>query len=221
MEQFELNATVRKSTGNSPARELRRGGDIPAVLYGPQTESVMLTVNNKELEQILKKGNIGSIILNLVIKNGSEFNKPAMIKELQSHPVSGAFLHVDFYEIDMQRKINVMIPVVTKGISKGVEVGGLLQIIRREIEVLCMPGDIPETIVIDITDMDIGDSVHVDEIPLGDNVEIASDVNFTVLTVVSPKVEAVEEEEEAEELEGEEAAEEGEAGEAAEPEEES
>jgi len=221
LEKFELNATVRKSTGNSPARELRRGGHIPAVLYGPQTESVMLTVNNKELEQILKKGNIGSIILNLVIQNGKKITKPAMIKELQSHPVSGAFLHVDFYEIDMQRKINVMIPVVTKGISKGVEVGGLLQIIRREIEVLCMPGDIPETIVIDITDMDIGDSVHVDEIPLGDNVEIASDVNFTVLTVVSPKVEAVEEEEEAEELEGEEAAEEGEAGEAAEPEEES
>jgi large subunit ribosomal protein L25 len=220
LEHFELNATVRKSTGNSPARELRRGGLIPAVLYGPQTESVMLTVNNKELEQILKKGNIGSIILNLIIQNGKKFTKPAMIKELQSHPVSGVFMHVDFYEIDMKRKINVMIPIITKGISKGVEVGGLLQIIRREIEVLCMPGDIPETIEIDITDMDIGDSVHVDEIPLGDNVEIASDVNFTVLTVVSPKVEEVEEEEE-EALEGEEAAEEGEAGEDAEPEEES
>jgi large subunit ribosomal protein L25 len=182
----------------------------------------MLTVNNKELEQILKKGNIGSIILNLIIQNGKKFTKPAMIKELQSHPVSGVFMHVDFYEIDMQRKINVMIPIITKGISKGVEVGGLLQIIRREIEVLCMPGDIPETIEIDITDMDIGDSVHVDEIPLGDNVEIASDVNFTILTVVSPKIEAVEEEEEeGEALEGEEAAEEGEAGEAAESEEES
>lgn len=222
MEQFELNATVRKRTGNSPARELRRGGYIPAVLYGPQTESVMLTVNSKELEQILKKGNIGSIILNLIIQNGKKFTKPAMIKELQSHPVSGTFLHVDFYEIDMQRKINVMIPVITKGISKGVEVGGLLQLIRREIEVLCMPGDIPETIEIDITDLDIGDSVHVDEIPLGENVEIASDVNFTVLTVVSPKVEAVEEEEEeGEALEGEEAEAEGEAGEGAEPAEES
>ena len=221
MEQLELNATVRKTTGNSPARELRRGGQIPAVLYGPQTESVLLTVNIKELEQIFKKGNIGSIILNLVIQNGQKITKPAMIKEFQSHPVSGDFLHVDFYEIDMQRKINVMIPVVTKGICKGVELGGLLQIIRREIEVLCMPGDIPEAIEIDITDLDMGDSLHVDEIPLGDNVEIATDVNFTVLTVVSPKVEEVEEEEEEEALEGEEAAAEGEAGEGAEPEEES
>jgi large subunit ribosomal protein L25 len=220
LEQFELNATVRKTTGNSPARELRRGGQIPAVLYGPQTESVLLTVNIKELEQIFKKGNIGSIILNLVIQNGKKVTKPAMIKEFQSHPVSGDFLHIDFYEIDMQRKINVMIPVVTKGICKGVELGGLLQIIRREIEVLCMPGDIPEAIEIDITDLDMGDSLHVDEIPLGDNVEIATDVNFTVLTIVSPKVEEVEEEEE-EALEGEEAAAEGEAGEGAEPEEES
>ena len=217
MEHYELNATVRKTTGNSPARELRRGGHIPAILYGPQTEPVLLAVNNKEFEQILKKGNIGSIILNLVIQNGKKVTKPAMIKELQSHPVSGEFLHIDFYEIDMQRKINVMIPIVTKGISKGVELGGLLQIIRREIEVLCMPGDIPEAIELDITDLDVGDSVHVEEIPLGDNVEISSDVNFTVLTIVSPKVEEVEEEEE-EALEGEEAAAEGEAGEGAEPE---
>jgi len=194
LEQFELNATVRKTTGNSPARELRRGGQIPAVLYGPHSEPVILAVNNKELEQILKKGNIGSVILNLIIQNGKKVNKPAMIKELQSHPVSGAFLHVDFYEIDMQRKINVMIPIVTQGISKGVELGGMLQIIRRDIEVFCMPGDIPESIVIDITDLDVGDSVHVDEIPLGDNVEVASDVNFTILTIVSPQAEEAEEE---------------------------
>ena len=70
MEQFELKATVRKTTGNSPARELRRGGHIPAILYGPQTEPIMLAVDNKELEQVLKKGNIGSTILNLIIENG-------------------------------------------------------------------------------------------------------------------------------------------------------
>ena len=220
MEQFELNATVRKTTGNSPARELRRGGQIPAVLYGPQTEPVLLSVNIKELEQVFKKGNIGSIILNLVIQNGKKFTKPAMIKELQSHPVSGNFLHVDFYEIDMQRKINVMIPVIIKGHSKGVEAGGLLQIIRREIEVLCMPGDIPEAFEIDITDLDVGDSVHIEEIPLGENIEIPADVNFTILTIVSPKAEVVEEEEEEEALEGEEAADEA-ADEAAEPEAES
>jgi large subunit ribosomal protein L25 len=221
LEQYELKATVRKTTGNSPARQLRRGGQIPAVLYGPQTESVLLSVNVKALEKILKKGNIGSLILSLVIQNGKKLTKPAMIKELQSHPVSGNFIHIDFYEIDLQRKINVMIPVVTTGNSKGVELGGLLQIVRREIEVLCMPGDIPEAIEIDITDLDIGDSLHVAEIPLGENVELPGDVNFTVVTVLSPTVEEVAEEEAEEALEGEEAAAEGATGEAAESEEES
>jgi len=217
LEQFDIHATVRKTTGNSPARVLRRAGQMPAVLYGPGTEPVLLSVNVKELEQILKKGNIGSIVLNVMIQNGKEITKPAMIKELQSHPVSGNFLHVDFYEIDMRRKINVMIPVIAKGKCKGVELGGLLQVVRREIEVLCLPGDIPEAVELDITDLDIGDAIHVEDINLGDNIEIAADVNFTVVTVVSPKLEAVEAEEEAEEAE---VGEEGEAGEEGESEQE-
>jgi large subunit ribosomal protein L25 len=219
LEKFELNANVRKSTGNSPARELRRSGLIPAVLYGPQTEPVLLSVSVKDLEQIFKKGNVGSMILNLVIQNGQQVTKPAMIKELQSHPVSGNFIHIDFYEIDMNRKINVMIPVVTVGKSKGVEEGGLLQIVRRELEVLCLPGDIPEAIEIDITDLDVGDSIHMEEIPLGENIELLSDANFTVVTIVSPKVEEAAGEEEVG-LEGAEEEAEGEASEDAESEEE-
>ncbi len=219
MEQFDINVTVRKTTGNSPARELRRSGFIPAVLYGPQTEPVLLSASVKDLEQIFKKGNVGSMILNLVIQNGEQVTKPAMIKELQSHPVSGNFIHIDFYEIDMNRKINVMIPVVTTGKSKGVEDGGVLQVVRRELEVLCLPGDIPEAIEIDITNLDIGDSVHMDEIPLGDHIEMLSDANFTVVTIVSQKVE--EGAAEAEEgMEGAEEEAEGEAAEDAESEEE-
>ncbi|MEJ2169181.1 MAG: 50S ribosomal protein L25/general stress protein Ctc [Desulfobacterales bacterium] len=218
MEQFEIHASVRKTRGNSPARQLRRGGQMPAVLYGPNTDPLPLSVNAKDLEQILKKGNIGSIILNLIIQNGKKITKPAMIKELQSHPVSGNFLHVDFYEIDMQRKINVMIPIVVKGKAKGVEEGGILQLVRRDIEVLCLPGDIPQAIELDITDLDIGDAIHVEDIQLGASVEIPAETNFTVVTVVSPKMEAPEAAEEAEEAE---AAEEGEAEEGSESEQES
>ena len=210
MEQININATVRKTTGNSPARGMRRDGHMPAVLYGPNTEPILLSVNIKELEQILKKGNIGSIIFNLIIQNGKKITKPAMIKELQSHPVSGSYLHVDFYEIDMKRKINVMIPVVAKGKAKGVELGGLLQVVRRELEVFCLPGDIPHAIEIDITDLDIGEAIHIEELKLGDNIEFAADPNVTVVTVLSPKMEAVE----AEEEEAAEEAEEGEEGEA-------
>ena len=208
MEQIELKVKIRTSVGNGPARVLRRDGKIPAVFYGPKTEPILLAVDIKDMEKILKQGSMGQALLNLVIQNGKAITKPAMIKELQAHPVSGKFLHVDFYEIDMTRKIRVGVPVVIVGKCKGVESGGLPQIVRRELEVLCLPTQIPETIEVDVTDLDVGDSVHVEEIQLEGDVEIPADVNFTVITVLSPKVEAEPEAEE-EELEEEAAEEEG------------
>lgn len=212
MEQIELKANVRKTTGNGPAGVLRREGKIPAVLYGPKTEPVLLSVNTGDFEEVLKKGNVSQVLLNLIIQNGKDYSKSVIIKELQQHPVSQAFLHIDFYEVDMKRKVKVNVPVVATGISKGVELGGVVQIVRHELEVLCLPGDIPEEIVIDVTDLDMGDSVHVEEIPLEGDAEIQAEVNFTVLTILSPKVEEEEvvEEEEEELEEGEEGAEEGE-----------
>ena len=215
MEQIDLKAQVRKTTGKCLARALRREGRIPAVLYGPKTDSMMLSIDFKEFEQIVKKANVGSVLLNLQIQNGETLTRPAMIKELQTNPVSGAFLHIDFYEIDMQRKINVSVPVVTRGKSAGVEEGGLLQIVRREIELFCLPTAIPESIEVDISELTIGDSIHIREITLPGDVELPEDIDFTVITVLAPKVEEeVVEEEELEE--GEEAAEEeGAEGEAA------
>ena len=214
MEQIDLKAQVRKTIGKGPARTLRREGRIPAVLYGPKTDAMMLSIDFKEFDQIVKKANIGSVLLNLQIQNGQSLTRSAMIRELQTNPVTGAFLHVDFYEIDMQHKINVSVPVVTRGKSAGVEEGGLVQIVRRELEVFCLPTAIPEAIEVDISDLTIGDSIHVQEIPLPGDIELPADVDFTVITVLAPKVEEVVEEEELEE--GEEAAlEEGAEGEAA------
>ena len=214
MEQIDLKAQIRKTIGNGPARTLRREGKVPAVLYGPKTEPVLLSIDSKEFEQILKESSVGSVLLNLQIQNGKTMTRSAMIKELQTHPVSGTFLHVDFYEVDMQKKITAKVPVVAKGQSAGVELGGLLQYVRRELEVLCLPTAIPEAIEVDITDLEIGDSIHVEDISLSGDIEIPADTNFTVVTILAPKVEEepVEEEEleEGEELaEGEEAAEEG------------
>jgi large subunit ribosomal protein L25 len=215
LDQIDLKAQIRKATGKGPARVLRREGRIPAVLYGPKTDSMMLSIDFKEFKQIVKKTNIGSVLLNLQIQNGKTLSRPAMIKELQTDPVTGTFVHVDFYEIDMQRKINVSVPVVIRGKSAGVEEGGLLQIVRREIELFCLPTAIPESIEVDISDLTIGDSIHVQEITLPAEVELPEEIDFTVVTVLAPKVE--EEPVEEEELEeGEEAAEEeGAEGEAA------
>ncbi len=208
MELLELNALVRKTVGKGPARALRREGRFPAVLYGPQTDSLLLSVNIKEFEQTLKQGKSGQVLINLSVQNGERITQPVMLKELQSHPISGAFLHADFLQISMDRKINVMVPVITRGKSVGVEVGGLLQLIRRQLEISCLPLKVPESIDIDITDLTIGDSLHVNDIQVEDDIEILADTNFTVLTVTAPTKEEVEVSEEEELEEGDEEVEE-------------
>jgi large subunit ribosomal protein L25 len=212
LELIELKTNIRTTTGNGPARRLRQKGQIPAVLYGPGTESVLLSVNISDIDRILKKGRIAQALLNLVILNNEETStKTVMVKELQHHPVSRNFLHIDFYEVAMDRKIMVNIPVTTIGKAKGVENGGILQIIRRELEVQCFPLDVPESIEIDITDLDVGDSIHLGDIARQSKIEFLDDENFTVVTIVSPKVEEEEEPVEEAEEEGEAAiAEEGE-----------
>jgi large subunit ribosomal protein L25 len=208
LEFLELKAKPRTTKGNSPARALRRDGAIPAVIYGPGKASVALSVNVYDLEQALKGAGGRQIFVDLAIEGG-EIRK-AMLKELQRHPVNGSFIHADFYEVALDRKMRVMIPVTTVGKCQGVEMGGMLQIIRRELEALCFPTDIPDEIEIDITELDMGESVHVEDITLEGDVELVHDVNFTVLTILAGR----EEEEEVEE------GEEGEEGEVAEGEEE-
>ena len=191
MDKIALNAKIRTTKGNSPARALRREGRVPAVLYGPNTEPTMISIDANEVETIIKRGGLGRSIFNLSLDDGKK-ETMVMIKELQSHPVSREVLHVDFYEVSMDRKVWVLVPVVTTGKSIGVENGGMLQIIRRELEVACRPDAIPASITIDISDLDVGDAVHVADIATPENVEIPHDVNFTVLTVVSTKREGAE-----------------------------
>jgi len=212
---IKLNAQPRQETGKGAARTLRRAGRIPAVLYGANIESQPLSVSIRELERMFNNPQFTRGLINLAVENGGNRRQTVMIKEFQRDPVKDHYLHIDFYEIKMDQKISVMVPVTTTGTSNGVEEGGILQIIRRELEVYCLPANIPEQIEIDITPLEMGDSVHVSEVPLPENVEIPYEVDFTILTVVSPKMEEPEEEalEEEGAEEGEEAAE-GEAEEA-------
>ena len=187
MEFKELKAHIRTKTGNSPAKALRREGAIPTILYGPNTAPILLSVNAKELEQAIKETVSSQIFLNLVIEGDEKATRPCIIKEYQKHSITHAPLHVDFLEISMDRKIRVRVPIVLKGKAMGIEFGGILQLIRRELEVVCLPGDIPEKIELDVTNLDRGDSIHVKEIELEGDVEIPAEVNFTIVTVLAPK----------------------------------
>ncbi len=186
MERQNLKAHPRETRGNSPARALRREGMIPAVLYGRHAESRMLSINAHELQLIVNKTGAHQVFVNLETPEGPP--KFAMLKELQRHPVSGNYLHADFYEVAMDRKIRVMVQVLPTGKAIGVEEGGMLQIIRRQVEVLCLPHAIPETIEVDISHLNMGDSLHVTDIPLPDGVEIPHGTNFTVLTILSGRM---------------------------------
>jgi len=197
LEILELKAEKRQSTGKGESRSLRREGKIPAVLYGPDTQPVYFSINEHEFITLLKNAQSSQQLIKIDTGDGEQ--QAAMIKELQTKPVTEEILHIDFYKVDMNRKIRVRVPIIVKGKSIGVELGGLLQIVRRKLEVLCLPLEIPESIEIDVTDLDVGDSVHVEDISLQGDIEIPADVNFTVITVLAPKKEEVVEEEEEEE----------------------
>lgn len=130
------------------------------------------------------------LVFNLNIDGDAKSPRKAMIKEIQAHPVSRDILHADFYEVSAERKISVQVPVIAMGKCKGVETGGMLQIIRRKLEVSCLPNRIPEAIRVDVAELGIGDVVHVKDITPPEGVEIPAEVNFTVITVVGATAEA-------------------------------
>jgi large subunit ribosomal protein L25 len=197
LELVELSARPRETRGKGAAKKLRRNKAIPAIVYGRKTDPTSLSLDTAEFEKIIRKQGSSGLFLNLKIDN---VEKPVMLKELQMDVFGKHCLHVDLQAIDMDREITISIPVQAVGTSKGTKEGGLLQLIRRELNVICKPTDMPAAVTIDVTNMEIGDSFHVEEIDLGENVKIPHEVNFTVLTIVAPTA-AAKTEEEAEEME--------------------
>ena len=214
MEIPQLNAIIRESHGKGPARTLRREGKVPAVLYGRGVETIQLAVDSRDFEKLIKEAGAGTHLITLTIEGDAPQTKTAMIKELQTHPLKQQILHADFYEIAMDREIEVQIPIIPVGKAIGVENGGMMQIVRREIEAYCLPLQIPEAIEVDVSELNIGDSLHIKEIKLPEGVTIDAENDYTVITVVSPAAMEEEPEEELEEIEGEEGEAEGEEGDA-------
>ncbi len=188
MRTIELLAVTRDRLGNNPCRALRREGFVPAVLYGQGKEALSLSVGLKDFETLLKKAGAEHVIVNLKITGGVSIERPAIIKELQKHPLSRAFIHADFQEIELGKAIHMKVPVSLTGKCKGVELGGMVNLIRRELTVVCLPADVPASVSIDITDLDVGEALHLHDIRLPEGIRFAdSSVNFTVVTVVPPE----------------------------------
>lgn len=202
MANEQINSEARNKTGKGEARRLRKSGWIPAIFYGPKTTPTMVSLNYSELEKMLRGKSAENIIFDLNISSDKKGKpKTAMIKELQIDPVTRNFLHVDLYEIALGESIEVNIPIELINTPIGVTNGGVLQHTMRELSVSLLPKDLVDKIEIDVSSLDIGETMHIRDIPLPPGLTPTEDESITVATVVAPtvekEVEEVEEEEEA------------------------
>jgi len=208
MSQVTLAARVRKSKGKGAARKLRNNNQIPAIFYGPKTEPVMLAVDYPELARVLKEGKGENVILDLQVKSdqGTETRK-AMIKDLFIDPIKNTYLHADFCEISMDKEIRVNIPVRLIGTPVGVAEGGVLQHIRRELTISCLPDKLIDSLDLDVSALNIGDSLHIRDIEFPEGITSSDEGHITIAVFAAPTVVVEEKVEEEEEVEvGEEAA---------------
>ena len=187
MEISELKASRRKDIGKGVARRLRKNGFVPAVVYGSKTEPVLLSINSAELIKILK-GKEENVFINLHVDNDKKIEKFTLIKELQIEPVSRKFLHIDFFEIDKKQAITLDIPIHFTGVAPGVETGGELHHIKRDIKVSCLFAVLPEFVEVDVSGLNIGDSIKVHDIKLPEGITVLDPEDTIIASVTAPKV---------------------------------
>jgi large subunit ribosomal protein L25 len=189
MEVTDLAAQVRKEQKKGPARRLRQKGFVPAIFYGRSAENILLAVKNDELVKLYKDKKNHSFIKLLIDDVGSKkIEKLSLIKELQVQPLTGKLYHADFYEVDIKRKLTVDVSLRFVGKAIGVENGGELQHIRREVKVSCLPLDLPDHIDVDVTNLDIGDSIKIRDLKVAEEITILDRPDSAVAAVAIIKV---------------------------------
>ena len=188
METLEIRVDARDNKHKRDAKRLLREGKIPGILYGPKTQAIALALDKREFSSRVADLE-GSHLVRLKSESSALADKVALVKEMQYHPISGDVIHTDLYEVDLTAKITVNVPLHFVGKAEGVVRGGILQPIVREIEVECLPLDIPAFFEVDVSRLDIGDSVHVEELTIPEGVTAVFESNFPLVAVVPPTVE--------------------------------
>ena len=188
METLDIQVDARDTKRKRDAKRLRRNGKIPGVLYGPTTQAVALEFDKREFTSRVA-GLEGSHLVRLKSESSALADKVALVKDMQFHPIYGDVIHADLYEVDLTATIQVRVPLRFVGKAAGVTRGGILQPIVREIEVECLPMDIPEFFNVDVSALDIGDSVHVEDLTMPEGVTAVSEPDLALVAVVTPTVE--------------------------------
>jgi large subunit ribosomal protein L25 len=188
LETLEIKVDPRDKKNKRDAKRLLRNGKIPAILYGPKTTAIALALDKREFSSRVADLE-GSHLVRLKSQSAALADKVALVKEMQFHPISGDVIHTDLYEVDLTAKITVHVPLHFVGKAEGVVRGGILQPIVREIEVECLPLDIPAYFDVDVSRLDIGDSVHIEALTMPEGVTAVAESNLALVAVVPPTVE--------------------------------
>jgi len=202
-ETIQMSATKRERAGKGSARAARRSGLIPAVIYGGKTAPETININDNSFRKLMSQPGIMSHVIALDVEGKTTNVLP---RDIQFHPVTDAPLHVDFLRITASSTVMVMVPVVftNEDASPGLKGGGVLNIVRHEIEMSCSATSIPESLTVDLTGTEIGDSVHISAVSLPENTQpTITDRDFTIATIAAPTVEVEVEETVEEETAGE------------------
>jgi large subunit ribosomal protein L25 len=191
MEAIALDALLRKQTGKGPARRLRMAGNVPAIFYGPGAEAMPLSVAAADLLKLMRRRE-ENVFIRLIIKDGDEkLEKLSMIKEVQMEPVTRRFYHADFYEIRMDKPFTFELPIHFEGAPVGVENGGELQHVKRELKVSCIPAILPDFIAVDISGLDIGGHFKVSDVKTIDGLTLLDADEAVIASVSAPRAMAV------------------------------
>jgi len=195
MAQVELNVEIREKSGKGVARKLRAAGRVPAVVYGKTLDSTAIIIDPTELENAIS-GETGLNTL-ITLKGAAELDgKVVILKNADVHPIRRHMISADFHAINLKEKSVFLVPINLVGTAVGQKEGGSLQLVRNELEVLCLPTQVPQSIDIDVTALEIGDTIHIEEVVAPEEVELVHDVNFTVLTlsIIKEEVEVADDE---------------------------
>lgn len=203
MLEVKIKTDMRKEVGKQKANYLRKNGLIPAVLYGHGEETVNISIPEKEFCHLLQKEKGENVIIGIELPGNKV--KKTIIKEIQRNPVTSRILHVDFQHLIMTEKVHVQVPIILTGIPAGIKAGGVLEHLLRKINVRCLPKDIPPHIEVEVSELKLGDSIHISDLSV-ENVEILEKPTEAIATVLIPKIvkEEVKEEEVVEEIKEEE-----------------
>jgi len=186
MEKVALKVEMREGTGKGPARRLRAVGKFPGVIYG-QGKSIPVSINTKEFTRILHSGAGSATLLTVNVEGSKDGDKMAIIRDWQSDPIKGDILHVDLLEVAMDKAIKVTVPVVvTGGDPAGVKEGGMLHHLSRELEVECLPANIPDHVVVDASALKIGESIHVADLKLPEGIKAVTEPEHVIVSITAP-----------------------------------